>query len=52
MTDLDPLLKDLWERKQSVRRNVVNLASELKDARTRLTLREESFNRESSTRKM
>ncbi|KAK1294914.1 hypothetical protein QJS10_CPA16g01753 [Acorus calamus] len=52
MTDLDPLLKDLSERKQSVRRNVVNLASELKDARTRLTLQGESFNRESYTRKV
>ncbi|KAK1317509.1 hypothetical protein QJS10_CPA05g00101 [Acorus calamus] len=36
MADLDPLLKDLSEKKQNFRRNVVNLASELKEVRSRL----------------
>ncbi|KAK1277494.1 hypothetical protein QJS04_geneDACA015810 [Acorus gramineus] len=52
MADLDPLLKDLSEKKQSFRRNVVNLASELKEVRSRLVSQEESFKRESSTRKV
>ncbi|GMP39801.1 hypothetical protein CsSME_00010493 [Camellia sinensis var. sinensis] len=34
--DIDPLLKDLSERQQSFRRNVVSLASELNQVRERL----------------
>ncbi|KAK1293234.1 hypothetical protein QJS10_CPB17g00884 [Acorus calamus] len=52
MADLDPLLRDLSEKKQSFRRNVVNLASELKEVRSRLVSQEESFKRESSIRKV
>ncbi|OVA13531.1 hypothetical protein BVC80_379g62 [Macleaya cordata] len=40
-TELDPLLKDLSERKQNFRRNVVSLAAELKDVRSRLASKEE-----------
>ncbi|XP_038902247.1 nuclear envelope-associated protein 2-like isoform X2 [Benincasa hispida] len=46
----DPLLKDLNERKQSFRRNVVSLAAELKEARSRLSSQEESFAKETQTR--
>ncbi|KAF8392677.1 hypothetical protein HHK36_023026 [Tetracentron sinense] len=49
--ELDPLLKDLSEKKQSFRRNVVSLAAELKDVRSRLASQEESFTRETLTRK-
>ncbi|KAF8395716.1 hypothetical protein HHK36_019666 [Tetracentron sinense] len=48
--DLDPLLKDLSEKKQSFRRHVVSLATELKDVRSRLASQEESFARETLTR--
>ncbi|OVA16662.1 hypothetical protein BVC80_1543g96 [Macleaya cordata] len=48
--ELDPLLKDLSEKKQNFRRNVVTLAAELKDVRTRLASQEESFVRETLTR--
>ncbi|KAF8401225.1 hypothetical protein HHK36_012154 [Tetracentron sinense] len=48
--DLDPLLKDLSEKKQTFRRNVVSLAAELKDVRSRLVSQEESFARETLTR--
>ncbi|CAB4285070.1 unnamed protein product [Prunus armeniaca] len=41
--EFDPLLKDLNEKKQSFRRNVVSLASELKEARNRLASQEQSF---------
>ncbi|XP_022897444.1 nuclear envelope-associated protein 2-like [Olea europaea var. sylvestris] len=41
-----PLLKDLNEKKQSFKRNVVSLASELKELRNRLSLQEQSFSRE------
>ncbi|KAM0991858.1 hypothetical protein ACFX2I_010163 [Malus domestica] len=44
--EFDPLLKDLDERKQSFRRNVVSLASELKDVRSRLASQERSFEAE------
>ncbi|EPS66306.1 hypothetical protein M569_08476 [Genlisea aurea] len=37
---VDPLLKDLSEKKQSIRRNAVALASELKETRNRLLERE------------
>ncbi|CAA3012560.1 Hypothetical predicted protein [Olea europaea subsp. europaea] len=43
---MDPLLKDLNEKKQSFKRNVVSLASELKELRNRLSLQEQSFSRE------
>ncbi|XP_027108049.1 nuclear envelope-associated protein 2-like isoform X1 [Coffea arabica] len=48
--EIDPLLKDLSEKKQSFRRNVVSLAAELKDVRSRLASQEQSFARESLTR--
>ncbi|GMH11371.1 hypothetical protein Nepgr_013212 [Nepenthes gracilis] len=48
--DIDPLLKDLSEKKQSFRRNVVSLAAELKDVRTRLSLKEQSHAKEAITR--
>ncbi|PWA27315.1 hypothetical protein CTI12_AA627780 [Artemisia annua] len=48
--EIDPLLRDLSEKKQSFRRNVVSLAAELKDVRIRLSSQEESFAKESLTR--
>ncbi|KAL5202934.1 hypothetical protein ABZP36_013886 [Zizania latifolia] len=51
LSDLDPLLKDLTEKKLSFRRNVVSLASELKDVRNKLASQEQLFARESQTRK-
>lgn len=48
--EIDPLLRDLSEKKQSFRRNVVSLAAELKDVRNRLSSQEESFAKESLTR--
>lgn len=48
--EIDPLLRDLDEKKQSFRRNVVSLAAELKDVRSRLSSQEESFAKESLTR--
>jgi hypothetical protein len=50
--DLDPLLKDLTEKKLSFRRNVASLASELKDVRNKLASQEQLFTRESQTRKV
>eukprot|EP00262_Sarcandra_glabra_P004823 TRINITY_DN16061_c0_g1_i1.p1 TRINITY_DN16061_c0_g1~~TRINITY_DN16061_c0_g1_i1.p1 ORF type:complete len:342 (-),score=74.36 TRINITY_DN16061_c0_g1_i1:175-1200(-) len=50
--ELDPLLKDLTEKKQNFRRNVVSLATELKDVRSRLASQEESFARETRTREV
>lgn len=50
--DMDPLLKDLNEKKQSFRRNVVSLAAELKEVRSRLALQEQSFVRETQTRQV
>ncbi|KAE8798362.1 tropomyosin-like [Hordeum vulgare] len=49
---LDPLLKDLTEKKLSFRRNVASLASELKDVRHKLASQEQLFTRESQTRKV
>lgn len=46
----DPLLKDLSEKKQSFRRNVVSLATELKEARTRLAEQERSCSQEAMSR--
>ncbi|GMG99808.1 hypothetical protein Nepgr_001648 [Nepenthes gracilis] len=48
--DIDPLLKDLSEKKQSFKRNVVSLAAELKDVRNRLALKEQSYAKETLTR--
>ncbi|CAH2054923.1 unnamed protein product [Thlaspi arvense] len=50
-TTVDPLLKDLDEKKESFRRNVVSLASELKQVRGRLISQEQSFLKETQTRK-
>ncbi|OAY73586.1 polyamine-modulated factor 1-binding protein 1-like [Ananas comosus] len=50
--DLDPLLKDLTEKKLSFKRSVVSLAAELKDVRNRLASQEESFAREARTREV
>ncbi|CAN4108981.1 unnamed protein product [Withania somnifera] len=47
---VDPLLKDLSEKKQNFRRNVVSLAAELKEVRSRLASQEQSFVRETLTR--
>lgn len=49
-TEMDPLLKGLTEKKQSFRRNVVLLAAELKEVRSRLNSQQLSFARESITR--
>ncbi|XP_008790504.1 nuclear envelope-associated protein 2-like [Phoenix dactylifera] len=51
-SELDPLLRDLTEKKLSFQRNVVSLAAELKDVRSRLALQQESFARESRTRQV
>lgn len=48
--ELDPLLKDLSERKQSFRRSVVSLAAELNEVRSRLASQEQSFVKETLTR--
>ncbi|RDY12125.1 Nuclear envelope-associated protein 2 [Mucuna pruriens] len=48
--DVDPLLKDLNEKKQSFRRNVVSLAAELKELRSRLASQEQSYAKETLTR--
>lgn len=48
--DVDPLLKDLNEKKQNFRRNVVSLAAELKDVRSRLASQEQCFVKETLTR--
>ncbi|KAF5739956.1 myosin-11-like isoform X2 [Tripterygium wilfordii] len=48
--DVDPLLKDLNEKKQSFRRNVVSLAAELKEVRSRLSSQEQSYAKETITR--
>ncbi|KAL2477697.1 hypothetical protein Fot_46711 [Forsythia ovata] len=48
--EVDPLLKDLSEKKQSFRRNVESLAAELKEARGRLASQEQSSARENLNR--
>ncbi|XP_061946098.1 nuclear envelope-associated protein 2-like isoform X2 [Populus nigra] len=48
--ETDPLLKDLNEKKQCFRKNVVSLAAELKEARNRLASQEQSFAKETVTR--
>lgn len=50
--EIDPLLRDLDEKKLNFRRNVVSLAAELKDVRSRLSSQEESFAKESLTRQV
>lgn len=50
--DIDPLLKDLNEKKQNFRKNVVFLAAELKEVRSRLAYQEQSFVKESITRQV
>ncbi|KAG8369026.1 hypothetical protein BUALT_Bualt15G0107400 [Buddleja alternifolia] len=47
---VDPLLKDLSEKKQSFRRNVVSLAAELKDVRSRIASQQQSVAKETLTR--
>ncbi|XP_027352193.1 nuclear envelope-associated protein 2-like [Abrus precatorius] len=48
--DVDPLLKDLDEKKLNFRRNVLSLAAELKEVRGRLASKEQSYAKESQTR--
>lgn len=48
--EIDPLLRDLSEKKQNFRRNVVSLAAELKEVRTRLASQEQSYAKETLTR--
>ncbi|XP_047162191.1 nuclear envelope-associated protein 2-like [Vigna umbellata] len=48
--EVDPSLQDLNEKKQSFRRNVVSLAAELKELRSRLSSQEQSYARETLTR--
>lgn len=50
--EFDPLLKDLEEKRLSFKRNVVSLATELKDVRRRLVLQEQLFARETLTRRV
>ncbi|KAL8541964.1 hypothetical protein ACS0TY_002994 [Phlomoides rotata] len=50
-SSVDPLLKDLSEKKQSFRRNVVTLAAELKDVRGRLASQEQCIAEETLNRK-
>ncbi|KAI3944313.1 hypothetical protein MKW92_005782 [Papaver armeniacum] len=50
--ELDPLLKDLNEKKQNFRRNVVSLAAELKHVRNQLASKEEIFGKEMITRQV
>ncbi|XP_019187620.1 PREDICTED: polyamine-modulated factor 1-binding protein 1-like isoform X3 [Ipomoea nil] len=50
LRNVDPLPKDLNEKKQNFRRNVVSLAAELKDMRLQLHSKDQSFARETLTR--
>ncbi|XP_019059000.1 PREDICTED: coiled-coil domain-containing protein 102A isoform X4 [Tarenaya hassleriana] len=50
-TAVDPLLKDLGEKKENFRRNVVSLAAEVKQVKGRLVSQEQSFVRETLYRK-
>lgn len=47
---MDPLLKDLSEKKQNFRRNVESLGAELKEVRGHLVSQEQSAARESINR--
>lgn len=44
------MLRDLSEKKQNFKRNVVSLAAELKEVRTRLAVKEQSYVKETLTR--
>ncbi|KNA17314.1 hypothetical protein SOVF_081050 [Spinacia oleracea] len=48
--EIDPLLRDLSEKRQNFKRNVVSLAAELKEVRTRLAVKEQSYAKETLTR--
>ncbi|XP_011092202.1 myosin-11 [Sesamum indicum] len=48
--EVDPLLKDLSEKKQSFRRNMACLAAELKEVRGRLASQDQCFAKETLTR--
>ncbi|KAE9615919.1 hypothetical protein Lalb_Chr04g0260311 [Lupinus albus] len=48
--DVDPLLKDLFERKLSFRRKIASLASEIKVVRQRLALQDQSYTKQTLTR--
>ncbi|XLS63705.1 hypothetical protein HN51_023679 [Arachis hypogaea] len=50
--DIDPPLKDLNEKKQNFKRNVVSLAAELRDIRNHLASHEQSYAKETLTRKV
>lgn len=50
--NVDPLLKDLNDKKQSFRRNVVSLAAELKELRSRLASQEQTYAKETLTRQV
>lgn len=50
--ELDPRLRDLVEKKVSLKRNVASLAAELKDARNKFASQEQLFAQESETRKV
>ncbi|KAG6521216.1 hypothetical protein ZIOFF_018282 [Zingiber officinale] len=50
--EVDPLLKDLTEKKLIFKKNVATLAAELKDVRHRLVLQEQSFAKEAHARKV
>ncbi|KAG2278550.1 hypothetical protein Bca52824_061105 [Brassica carinata] len=50
-TTVDPLLKDLDEKKESFRRNVVSMTAEIKQVRGRLVSQEQYFVKESIFRK-
>ncbi|CAN8255806.1 unnamed protein product [Cochlearia groenlandica] len=50
-TTTDPLLRDLNEKKESFRRNVVSMASELKQVRGRLVSQQHFFVKETLSRK-
>lgn len=49
--EVDPLLKDLSEKKLNFQRNVIALVSELEEVRGQLALQEESLARETQNRK-
>ncbi|KAF1869873.1 hypothetical protein Lal_00017450 [Lupinus albus] len=50
--DVDPLLKDLFERKLSFRRKIASLASEIKVVRQRLALQDQSYTKQTLTRQV
>lgn len=49
---MDPLLKELGEKKQLFQRSVLSLTADLKDARTQMAQWEESFARETKIRQV